>query len=387
MKTKKFISIVLSLIMIFGILAPSASALTKPEQAHLSFNEDGKFRILNFSDSQDGAVLSVFTKAFMKKTINTFKPDLIVLTGDNIAGYQTKIRFRSEKAIRQYMDIFEETGVPVAIVFGNHDDEETNMSKEEQMAVYESYSNNISFNEGEEIDGVGTYNVPIYSSKDPDKVAFNLWMIDSGTYDYVNGGYDHVKQSQLDWYVQTSERLERENGGKVPSIAFQHIIVPEIYDALKEVPEGTPGAIGARGTYYALPDNAAPGGIIGEGPCPGTINSGEFETFRRQGDVLAIVSGHDHVNSFRLNYKGIDLINTPTCGFGSYGSTLSRGVRVIDIDENDPEGFETEVCLFEDFMKEDVLIYISYRIYLFFDDVNEYLGDLIDDIKDRLTAK
>ena len=293
MKVKKILAVLLTLIMVFGAAAPSASAITKPEEAHLSFNKDGRFRILNFSDSQDGPELSWFTKSFMKKAVKRYKPDLVVLTGDNIAGYLTQSYENTETAIRQFMDVFAKAGVPVAIVFGNHDDEEAQMSKEDQMKVYESYPNNISFDEGEGIDGTGTYNVPIYSSKDPQKVAFNLWMIDSGSYDAEHGGYDHVKQSQLDWYVQTSEKLAGENGGPVASIAFQHIIVPEIYDALKEVPEGTAGAIAARGTYYTLPDNAYPGSKLNEPPCPSSYNSGKFETFRRRGDVLAIVSGHD----------------------------------------------------------------------------------------------
>ncbi|MCR5485733.1 MAG: InlB B-repeat-containing protein, partial [Clostridiales bacterium] len=52
-----------------------------------------------------------------------------------------------------------------------------------------------------------------------------------------------------------------------------------------------------------------------------------------QGDVLAIVSGHDHENSFIVPYRGIDLINTPTCGFSSYGGDSTRGARIIDLDE------------------------------------------------------
>lgn len=383
MMIKKLLSVFLAMIIVFGMAAPSASALTRPEAAHLSFNADGKFRILNFSDSQDGPELSWFTKNFMKKAVRKFKPDLVVLTGDNIAGYLTQGYENSEAAIREFMDIFAKAGVPVAIVFGNHDDEGAQMSKEEQMKIYESYPNNLSFDEGEDIDGVGTYNVPIYSSKDPDKVVFNLWMMDSGTYDSEHGGYDHVKQSQLDWYLQTSERLARENGGPVPSIAFQHIIVPEIYDALKEVPEGTSGAIAARGTYYTLPESAYPGSALNEPPCPSSYNSGEFETFRQQGDVLAIVSGHDHVNSFRLDYKGVDLINTPTCGFASYGGVSTRGVRVFDIDENDPENFETYVPLFEDVMKTSVIVYIVYKVWMFADDAGDWFDDLMERIKSK----
>ena len=39
-------------------------------------------------------------------------------------------------------------------------------------------------------------------------------------------------EEQVAWYVEKSEALEAENGGKVYSLAFQHIIVQEAVDAL-----------------------------------------------------------------------------------------------------------------------------------------------------------
>ena len=62
------------------------------------------------------------------------------------------------------MNIFQDLGGPVAIVFGNHDDNGKAVSKEEQMAIYSSYGVNISYDEGSSMAGCGTYNVPIYGS-------------------------------------------------------------------------------------------------------------------------------------------------------------------------------------------------------------------------------
>lgn len=53
--------------------------------------------------------------------------------------------------------------------------------------------------EGEAMTGCGNYNLPIKSS-DGAKNVFNLWFIDSGTYDKENGGYAHVAEDQLAWY-------------------------------------------------------------------------------------------------------------------------------------------------------------------------------------------
>ena len=69
------------------------------------------------------------------------------------------------------------------------------------------------------------------------------------------------------------------------------------------------------------------------------------------GDVLATVSGHDHENSFEIDYKGIKIINTPTIGFNAYNDA-NVGARVFVIDENDPESFETYCLTYSDIYAE-----------------------------------
>ena len=70
-----------------------------------------------------------------------------------------------------YADIFEEAGVSVAIVYGNHDADRNCMTKEEQWEVYESYSCFVGKRDSEELSGFGTYYLPILSSKS-DKQKF-----------------------------------------------------------------------------------------------------------------------------------------------------------------------------------------------------------------------
>lgn len=332
MKTRclrnKTICILLACALALSAVFP-VFAGTPAEDAHLHFGTDGKFRILNFSDIQDNEDLDSRVQSFLRQAVYAAQPDLIVLTGDNIYG--TKIASsKTRTAIAQFMDIFQQLGVPVAIVFGNHDDE-GGTSKEAQMQMYNSYSVSISYDEGSSMDGCGTYNVPIYGSSETDKVKFNLWMFDTGS--NASSGYDHMRDSQLNWYVRKSNELKAANGGvRVPSIAFQHIIVKEIFDALKQVSSGTNGAVKYNSKYYVLPDTAVPGSVLGEHPCP-SDGGNEFSVCRQQGDVLAIVSGHDHINQFIVPHQGIDLINTPGTGFYSYGDEAVRGARIIDLDE------------------------------------------------------
>ncbi len=359
---KKIISIVLVTVFLICSVIPCAAA---QDNGKLQFNSDGTFKILNISDIQDDHKLSKLTVDLIKSAIETEKPDFIVLTGDNIAGYRTLSAKKTEQGIREFMDIFESCKIPVAIVFGNHDELDSGMTKEEQMALYNEYSVSMSIDEGEALWGCGTYNIPIYSSTDAEKVAFNCWFFDSGEKD-ENGDYDCVKQDQIEWYKSTSDALKAANGGEaVPSIAFQHIIVPEIYDALEETSFADKSGLPFGGKYYKLPQTAKEGSVIGESPCPSGKNSGEFEAMVSQGDVIGIVTGHDHCNAFIVPYKGIDLINSPTCGFMSYGSNESRGLRVITLNENDLQNYDSYIVAYDDYHESNSAGMFEYGFYGF----------------------
>lgn len=351
---KKIISLVLSIIILAGCFTISGYAANKGEENTLRFNKDGKFTILNLSDIQDCYPIKTLSKKYIEDTVDMVKPDLIILTGDNISGYDIPEEKDAELAIREFMDIFEERNIKVAAVFGNHDDEETKSTKEHQLSVYETYDCYI----GEKgfciKDRVGTYNLPVMKS-DNSGYGFNLWLTDSGTYNTENeyGGYACVYKKQIEWYKETAEKLKKENGGKVvPSINFQHIIVPEIYDALKQVKILRPGCIirkknplSDKTKIYVLPEGAK--GQLREYPCPPYYNNGQYDAMLETGDVLATVSGHDHENTFEIDYKGIKIINTPTVGFNAYND-INVGSRVFVLDENDPENFETYCLSYSD---------------------------------------
>lgn len=364
---KKFISVMLVFILAFSMLLPAGASVQNSGEK-LQFNSDGEFRIMQIADIQDGPLLFEIVRDFFKDVIPAEKPDLIVLTGDNISAGASSVGIHAvdlllvEAAIDRYMSIFEANNVPVAVVFGNHDAEEL-VTKEEQAAIYQKYDNCLIVDEGEDVYGCGTYNVPVYSSKDASKIAYNLWMFDSNMYDEENGGYDYVHQNQIDWYVSKSNELKAQNGGvAVPSMMFQHIIVNEIYDALLEVPAGTEGAVDHNGKYYVFnPENTKSGIALNESPCPSTVNGGQFDAIVNQGDVVAMFFGHDHVNNFVVEYKGVDLVNTPGVGFNSYGDD-GRGVRIIDIKEGTTD-YETRVVTYKEFYGDDAAANARFTLY------------------------
>lgn len=197
------------------------------------------------------------------------------------------------------------------------------------MEYYQSYPGCLA--SAGNVTGVGNYNLLVYGSNGKTPVV-NLWFFDSGSYaPEGQGKYDWVRQDQLDWYLETEAALAAQNGGTpIPAYAFQHIIVPDIYDAMDIVPssEKKNGAVegyGCRkGTYYSAA-SVMEAGTLGEAPCPPDVNGGEFAAWKQGGDIVAGFFGHDHVNDFIIPYEGIDLINTNSTGFYIYGAGENHG--------------------------------------------------------------
>ncbi len=394
MMYRKILSVILSVVLlgtaaVFGVRA--VVDVSAPERAHVSFNDEGKLRILQIADIQDDAAFPAVARALLRTTVEKIAPDLIILTGDNIAGYACGTKTLAKSAIKQYMDIFESLGVPVAMVFGNHDDDDTPYTKAEQIEQYMTYSCFVGCAGVEAtktvgsntMTNLGTYNIPVFASKDSDEIVYNIWCIDSGNYnpDSSYGGYGYVLPEQLEWYVEKSNELKEANGGTpVPSIAFQHIVPPQIFDALTEVEAGTEGAVQYAGKYYILPEGVDLNtNWLSETPCPPNYNFAEgfneVDTMLAQGDVKAIFFGHDHINSYVVPYQGMDLVSSPGFTFQSYNDN-HRGVRVITIDKNDLSTYDTETFTAFELLEDDAYGSMLLNIRKFFDEFKMFFVNL-----------
>ena len=331
-------------------LVPAARAAQADGQ--LQFDENGEFRILIVADTQDIDKPQKETIALLEAELGAAQPDLVVFLGDQIHGPSTgRSVERTQKALDAILQPVAARELPFAVVFGNQDDE-GGVDKQTQLEYYRSYPGCLA--EAGSVTGVGNYNLLVYGS-DGASPAVNLWFFDSGTYaPEGQGKYDWVRQDQLDWYLQTEAALAEENGGTpVPAYAFQHIIVPEIYDAMDIVPasEKKNGAVegyGCRkGTYYSAA-SVIEAGTLGEAPCPPDQNGGEFDAWKQGGDIVAGFFGHDHVNDFIIPYEGIDLVNTNGTGFYIYGAGELHGARLVTLHEADPTAYETQMLYYKD---------------------------------------
>lgn len=301
--------------------------------------KDGKFKILILSDIHNPQCMPLWSEDFISYVMKSEKPDLVVLLGDNTAGYYDGITEEKNKtAIKKIVSLL--GGTMFAVVFGNHDHEGLpHMSEDEAkkflLSVYGNYENCVA-------DG-RNYSINLKDSKGESDI-FSLYFIDSGTY-AKEGGYAYVQPDQLDWYSR-----ECDKNGNLPSYLFQHIIFPEVYDLMYESKLPRPGYTKGqciRGKkFYKFKTEHLISGEMREGPCPPDINGKQFDTVKEKGSTIACFFGHDHTNTFVCDCKGVKLVAVPSPSYFTYGN--NRGARVITLHEDNLKEFDSRVIMLDE---------------------------------------
>ena len=306
----------------------------------LRFGENGEFKILVFSDVHgNGTKISALAKANIDLLVEREDPDFVFFDGDNTWGLTSEEAVRS--CVTDMTEILEERHIPWAHVYGNHDAENSNLKKEIQQQIYESFDWCVSMAGEESLPGVGNYVLPVLSSKD-DTVLFNIWALDSGQYvsgeeraellpigtifqGFSGSVYDYIRPSQIRWYQETSEKIEAYCGRTVPGLMAFHIPLQETYAA------------------WVNRDALEHTGEKREAVCASEINSGLFAALLERGDVKAVVNGHDHVNDYMVKYGGIRLCYCSTVSETGYCDMDMLGARVFVIREEDPADLKTYI--------------------------------------------
>ncbi|OIH84908.1 phosphoesterase [Arthrobacter sp. UCD-GKA] len=328
-----------------------ASAATTPTPGQpvaspdgkLRFGPEGKFKIVQFNDTQDGHLTDKRTLELMEAVLDAEKPGFVVINGDVIDGKPTTAT-EVKQAINNVVMPMESRKIPWALTFGNHDEDSlvhgTGMTETKMLEFVRGYKYNVNTKD-DAVFGSSNSQLLISSSRG-NKPVFGIWLLDSGRYadDKVGGqdfaglkSYDWIRPEQVAWYSAASKATEQ-RFGKVPSLMFFHIPLWEHHHMWFGSQFTSNDADHAKA--------AKKHGIVGEkneDVYVGAFNSGLFTAMLERGDVRGAYCGHDHINTYMGNYFGIELGYGPGTGFGPYGLGGAqqhnlRGARVFELDEN-----------------------------------------------------
>ncbi|KAF9332260.1 purple acid phosphatase [Podila minutissima] len=323
------------------------------------------------------------TLMLMERMLEAERPDLVVFTGDNVDGLSSNDAYAT---ILKYSRPVVERGIPWTIIFGNHD-EEGDLSREEMIRCVQDIPFSLSERGPLDISGIGNYILSIYNPKrgrrpslthikrgdddddddeehkvleEKEKSRFSLYFLDSGAYSFSlqYPGYDWIKEDQVEWFRQQSKAITSQyRADDVPNaLAFFHIPIPE-YDLTE--PDDIGDGDGDDSCEDDLQlrrrskkqkgrdgdDKDRNERVVGdkrERVSSPSYNSGLFEAIFEMGssnvvlfvgkDVRATTAGHDHLNDYCLDHRGIHLCYGGGIGYGTYGSTgTARRSRVFEI--------------------------------------------------------
>ncbi|MBQ3519838.1 MAG: metallophosphoesterase family protein [Clostridia bacterium] len=386
---KAVCSVLMILLLVFVCFVPAFAATLKND-AVLQVKEDGTFKICMFNDLQDNKKPHSRTIALMDAVLDSEQPDLVVIVGDTLSDRNATASVNSiEATLKNLLKPIADRTIPFLFTFGNHDHEVTDiLSLEDMIAVCKSFESCVI---PEEVCDPGTYNVPVLNS-DATGYAFNVYMMDTGNKNEIEGGYRGVIPEQVDWYKATADALKADNGGKiVPSLLFQHIPVKEIYGLLEET-EDTKNAYFSTSDHkwYRLKEDKLVGdnNFCHEAPCSEnlTVTTGQYEAWLEKGDIIGAFFGHDHINNFvGITDDGIKMGYNAGAGFATYGDKGNRSARIFVLNENDPAAYETYNVTYDEIMnKKTRFVFIDLFCYKTTNAVMRFLDPVIGWIFDLL---
>ncbi len=351
---KRVTGLVLALALLASILPLSNIISFASFTGALQFDQNGKFTVMQVADIQDDQSVESRVIQVLTKAIQRYSPDLVVFTGDNvIETISSNANFRS--SVNGFLAPLLNTNTKFAVTFGNHDDEGSGApSKTDQYNYYKSVGgNNFVDHDVAALSGVGSGAIPIYPyGQTSGTPAFQVYVMDSGS-DPSSGSYDCCYTNQIDYYIQRSQTYP-----DVPSLWFQHVIVPDIYTrtmttsttGVSFTGKGSPfsgnsWSLDPAKINWARSSSTVLSDIYCEAPCPPNQSLYEsaahrssstygsktlYESWVAYGNLLGAYFGHDHLNEFVMTTSdGIDL------GYGE-STGLYSTLGLIDYNDDNP---------------------------------------------------
>lgn len=369
----KVIGIILAVIVLLGALGGLANAISN--KAHLgsieelsvvayknqlvpekdadgvwTFTTDNDFRVMQLTDIHIGGGWMCTSKDTMALNavaamVTAEKPDLVIITGDLVypVPYQAGT-FDNMKSAELVATLMESLGVYWMPVFGNHDTEiYSKYTREDISKFYSDEKWSYCLFENNSDDDVDGYCNQVINVKNSNGlITQSFYTFDTHSYvdgDYLGIGwkYDNIHENQVNWYKHNVEKYNKYNTdlinasdwenkeelletyGTVKSLAFWHVPNTEYLDAWNEyVDAGYKDTENAKYYYGTV-------GETGKMVYSGVYEDEIFEAMQSLGSTKGIFCGHDHLNNFSIEYKGIRLTYGFSIDYLAYGGISKLG--------------------------------------------------------------
>lgn len=309
-------------VLLATLLSRSSGDSSKESSSKLTFKPDGTFKILHLSDvhyrigpdqpcrdvtkaqepyCQDGAKN---TTDFIRRLIETEKPDLVAHTGDIIDGDT----HTASQGMEDLYGVSFSAGLPWAATIGNHD-EQSDLTREQLMDYILTLPLGVSelnaLGQGP-TESFGNFYLEIFPDADAPSPSFRTFHLDANTNNVS------INADQVNWFSQKASELSAVHAA--PAMAFFHIPLEEYMHA---------------GRHEKV------SGIFHE-PVSYNGQTGLFDAILEEGSVKATFVGHDHTNDWCANWKGVQLCYEGSPGYQGYsgctfGNCLKRTARVTEI--------------------------------------------------------
>lgn len=321
---------------------------------------DRELKIMQLSDTHFGGGWLSIKKDSMALNavaamISAEKPDLVVVTGD--MAYPVPFQsgtFNNKSGAKLIAELMETLGVYWTVSYGNHDTEAYSFFDRKDITEFYSQYPHCLVREGAEgVDGYGNQVFNIINSDG--LISRSIFTIDS--HSYVDGDifgimwkYDNIHENQIEWYKSVIEKNNEYNKFRmlassdsnfsknniqllnVPSTVFLHVPLTEYKTAWNEYVEN-----GYKDTAD-VKFNYGKAGESGKVVYPGLYDDNFFETMLELGSTDTVFCGHDHLNNFSVNYKGIDLTYSYSVDYLAYVGISKlgsqRGCTMLTVAKN-----------------------------------------------------
>jgi hypothetical protein len=281
------------------------------DRFELVHDGSGPFRILQLTDTHFGRpkdgdkAKDEKSRVLIRTLIDENQPSMAFHTGDFINNDMDGVEHSA-------IGFMNDLGIPWSVVFGNHDHGPAtgSLTMEDYYAKFQNHAVGfIKVPEHEAADGVKTTREYCFRidvrAKDAPAPGFTLIGFNCGKRKPAL----HVPESQMAW-MKAQLEADAKLGRTHPIIVMQH--VPTV-------------------DFKTLYDSGKATGRKGEDVCFESDTGAVLDAYSASKRVRAVFVGHDHVNDYIGEQKGVKLVYGRVSGWAGYGD-WQRGGRTIDLD-------------------------------------------------------